>query len=160
MRLRAENRQAELGQRIGWGLNLLMGQGSKKLNGPLKFGDTIIKDGSLLNGVPQLHLSIRQILLMRVFEDVSHWGKYTSSSYIVKKVVLRKNLPMPVTTWKGAIKYAETPCWTYFTLGRASAAVKNIVGPIPPISPSVAPPGSLRKMLLDVFHSRPRQRCC
>src|ERR1039457_7440600 len=42
----------------------------------------------------------------------------------------------------------------------ASAAVKNIVGPIPPISPSAAPPGSLRKMLLDLFHSRPRQRCC
>src|ERR1035438_4332965 len=33
----------------------------------------------------------------------------------------------------------EKCCWTYFTLGRASAAVKNIVGPIPPISLSAAP---------------------
>ena len=48
----------------------------------------------------------------------------------------------------------EKCCWTYFTLGRASAAVKNIVGPIPP---SVAPQCPPLKMLLNVFHlwSRP-----
>ena len=54
----------------------------------------------------------------------------------------------------------EKCCWTYFTLGRASAAVKNIVGPIPPFRPRWRPSAPPPKMLLDLFHSRPRQRCC
>jgi hypothetical protein len=107
----------------------------------------------------------------RTCRTVASWARCWTGFVLLTSVALTgncnaKNVAGPISgslrpmtpTWP-CPRCSKKCCWTYFALGRQRCCKKYCWTHSAHFALGGAP-GSLRKMLLDLFHSRSRQRCC